>query len=97
LELSNRDDLGFPCCIGDREGIGIVDDVENIGFDVLLDDVNFLGFVSEFGSSEQFFKSSDVLLNSKVILSKVFDFFSCSRLEVGVVELLVQFGKESGP
>jgi hypothetical protein len=95
LKLSNFDDFVFPSRVGDGESIGIVDDVKNIRLDVLLDDVNFLGLVSELGSSEQLFKSSDVFLDSKVTLGEVFDFFSCSGLEMGVMELFVQFGKES--
>ena len=78
MKLSDRDDFGLPCHIAGREGIRVVDNAENIRLDVLLDDANFLSFVSELSSSEQFFKSSDVLFDSKLVLSEVFDFFSCS-------------------
>jgi hypothetical protein len=92
LKLSDLDNFGFPICIEDGKSVGIVDDVENIGFDILFDDVNFFGFISEFGSSEQFFKSSNVFFDSMVGLGEVFDFFSCSGLEMRVVELSIHLG-----
>jgi hypothetical protein len=78
LKFSNLDDFGFPICVEDRKSVGVVDDAKNIGFDILFDDANFFSFISEFGSSEQLFKSSDVFFDSKVVLGEVFDFLSCS-------------------
>jgi hypothetical protein len=89
LKFSDLDDFGFPIRVEDGKSVGIVDDAENIGFDILFDDANFFGFIGEFGSSEQFFKSSNVFFDSKVSLGEVFDFFSCSRLEMRVVESLI--------
>jgi hypothetical protein len=90
LKLSNLDDFGFPICIKDGKSVGIVDDAENIGFDILFDDANLFGFISEFSSSEQFFKSSNVFFDSKVVLDEVFDLFSCLRLEMRVMESSIQ-------
>ena len=40
LKLSDLDDFGFPICIKDGKSVRIVDNAENIRFDILFDDAN---------------------------------------------------------
>jgi hypothetical protein len=97
LKFSDFDDFCFPCLVTGREGVRVVDDAKNVRLDILLDDVCFFCIVDEVGSSEHFFNSSDKFFDSEAILSKRFDLFSGTALEVGVAEPFIQFGEEVGP
>ena len=47
MKLSDFDDFGFPSHVGVRKSVRIVDNAENIGLDILFDDVNFLSLIGE--------------------------------------------------